>query len=851
MNGFHTAILSILLQLSSCAVFAIGPPTACNTSSLMQLTTRRINAPFGLERQTGSALMQNQFTRGEYEKQTRNNILQKVYRQNPSNSSDASDEPQSAPAWWLIMLVFFSATAGILFILVFLLYCAELMKRLVDHIQQKMIAGDEAKSSKQGDTSSAMRDSTPEIDEGELMSMLNGDAKRLQLLLDIAQSQNTKSMVANITGKCSGANKLKLSDASIREVAGGITALAKAANDLHKRKPPGETAKQKLQRNFRAVRSMVQVRRALKLPLHDHDECEWTGGADTGTVLADRYCDGHRGHLHSNHKDVRLSKSALGAYFASDLWLDHAAIAFIFFYSQLCGLVYAIYLKFRFPLMYTFMGPWVLVSRGEAMSVIVLTVLMTLMMSRPLITCARRHTSWSSLLQTIVDKHTLMHRACGGMLVVCSLLHILGHFRGSIPAIIHSKSNAEIDKAFTYGTKIKFNFNTWREAMLCYPAVTGFCLVAILLSFWTLSNEYVRRKAFELFFYPHFFLITAWYGMLIMHGARQWLGVGVPLALITVVPAALLYAILRVISISNAHSSAIHIVDAKIKKRLVLLDIDTGGKLEYNSGMYVMIKVPEISQYQWHPFTIAGGDCKNRLQVLFADVGDWTQKLRDLVIHAIQNSKPYPRICVQGGFGAPAQSMPDHEHVVMVGAGVGATPFLSFLANICTSAQAGVKSQFDSIKTAVFYWVSREPEDFLWVNEYSSIISATPSLRDRVSICLCMTKTLETAATDKCHSEELAVFWLGVQLAIKKFGARSLPAELGAPTQFGRPDWQTELSNHAQTLMVKQSQAPDKRDGLEIAVYVCGNPALVGSLEQACTSLTNSNVALRLYAEQF
>merc|ERR1719506_2821256 len=141
------------------------------------------------------------------------------------------------------------------------------------------------------------------------------------------------------------------------------------------------------------------------------------------------------------------------------------------------------YLKHRFPRMYQFMGPWLLVSRGEAMAIIVLTMMMVLCLTRGFMTAIRRYVSWSTVLQTIADKHVLIHRYIGAMLVICAALHILGHVKGSIPAIIGETDSSKINQAFTYGTKIKFNFNTWTEALQSWPAVTGICLLLILTSF--------------------------------------------------------------------------------------------------------------------------------------------------------------------------------------------------------------------------------------------------------------------------------------------------------------------------------------------------------------------------------
>merc|ERR1719313_2816633 len=103
--------------------------------------------------------------------------------------------------------------------------------------------------------------------------------------------------------------------------------------------------------------------------------------------------------------------------------------------------------------------------------------------------------------------------------------------------------------------------------------------------------------------------------------------------------------------------------------------------------------------------------------------------------------------------------MKDKQHIVMVGGGVGATPFLSFLSNVCNSVQSGGEDQFEAVESAVFNWVSREPDDFLWVNRYNEKILACPKLNGRISIRLCLTKALDTCATENCTATEVSLFW--------------------------------------------------------------------------------------------
>jgi len=139
------------------------------------------------------------------------------------------------------------------------------------------------------------------------------------------------------------------------------------------------------------------------------------------------------------------------------------------------------------------------------------------------------------------------------------------------------------------------------------------------------------------------------------------------------------------------------------------------------------------------------------------------------------------------------------------------------------------------------------------VNQYSKVIEATPSLRDRISVRLCLSKALETSAASGCSAGEAATFWLGLQVALNKFGAKDLAAELGAPTQFGRPNWRKELGAHARELLGRSPRpsCTGPAGELEVDVYACGNAMLVASLEEACDDLCGGEATFRLFAEEF
>ena len=252
------------------------------------------------------------------------------------------------------------------------------------------------------------------------------------------------------------ANKVKLSPESEVQVARAVLTVATAVQKMHKRRSAMEnmTPRQKLQAAFRQVHWGVRFNRAMNSGRSkDQEDRKVTDVDHTASADAtNRYDEGTSG---GGPTLVAADQSRLAAYFVSEKWMDHAGILLLIIYSQLCGAVYATYLRYRFPKMYDFMGPWVLVSRGEAMSIIVLTILMVLFMSRGFVTWVRDYAGWSGVLRNMIDKHSLMHQWCGRLLPVCAVLHILGHLFGSIPAIVNETDNAKINEVFTYGTQIK------------------------------------------------------------------------------------------------------------------------------------------------------------------------------------------------------------------------------------------------------------------------------------------------------------------------------------------------------------------------------------------------------------
>jgi dual oxidase len=98
----------------------------------------------------------------------------------------------------------------------------------------------------------------------------------------------------------------------------------------------------------------------------------------------------------------------------------------------------------------------------------------------------------------------------------------------------------------------------------------------------------------------------------------------------------------------------------------------------YRAGQYILLQLPKLSSFQWHPVTISS--CiKNAMQVHIKTDENWTSKLRDM---AKDGSSKTIHIGNDGPFGAPAQQFYDFDQSIILGSGIGGIPFSGILADL-------------------------------------------------------------------------------------------------------------------------------------------------------------------------
>lgn len=127
-------------------------------------------------------------------------------------------------------------------------------------------------------------------------------------------------------------------------------------------------------------------------------------------------------------------------------------------------------------------------------------------------------------------------------------------------------------------------------------------------------------------------------------------------------------------------------------------------KTTARAGQYIFLSCPEISYFQWHPFTLTSAPEEDYISVHIRVVGDFTSALAKAVgcdfeskgekeasaaggkvVGTATNpplNRVLPRVMVDGPFGTASEDFDKFETILLVGAGIGVTPFASCVSSL-------------------------------------------------------------------------------------------------------------------------------------------------------------------------
>ncbi|EQC41234.1 hypothetical protein SDRG_01209 [Saprolegnia diclina VS20] len=482
---------------------------------------------------------------------------------------------------------------------------------------------------------------------------------------------------------------------------------------------------------------------------------------------------------------------------------------------------------------------WALrIARGAAQVAMPNFLLALLPMCRSILEVLKQ----SKLLWRYVPFDDLLafHRIAGTVALVAGLVHTGAHVYNEV-AVYLLATPEEIADSFLVahvstlrtpdGAPIMMPF----AHMLCtIPVVTGVFMLLIALVVLPLSLiPRFRQGRFNLFWFSHM-LLGPFLLLGSIHGATSWLSKAQ--SYLWILPPLSVYLVERRFRFAKSWTTPLKILRVEFLDGVVALFLEKPARFEYNPGMYTFLNVPKLSQHEWHPFTISSAPDDDHVSLHIRNAGDWTSALHALLSHCNTEGLAFPTVYLDGPVGAPTQAYHRYATVVMIGGGIGVTPFASILkdtvhqwnASRCPNCAFCRAPPNMKLRKMYFHWVTRQQEALTWFSHTMNEIHALD--RDGV---------IETHhhLTSVAANETLKLF----QAFVHDTTGNDVVSGLKQLTHFGRPDWDHWFRSMART-----------HSGERIGVFFCGPHALDAILSAMCRKYsTPEGTSFEYHSEKF
>lgn len=464
------------------------------------------------------------------------------------------------------------------------------------------------------------------------------------------------------------------------------------------------------------------------------------------------------------------------------------------------------------------------------------------------------------------DDNINFHKIIAFAIAVGIIVHAGNHLTCDFPRLVNSSPEkfAPLSSDF-HGTKPTYKF-----LLTGAEGVTGILMVILIAISFTLAARRFRRNmvrlpapfnkltGFNAFWYSHH-LLGLVYVLLLIHGSclylahkwyekTTWMYISVPL---------LLYIAERSVRTCRSQHYSVKILKVSVLPgNVISLIMSKPPGFKYKSGQYIFLQCPTISPFEWHPFSITSAPGDDHLSVHIRTVGDWTQELKRVIAEGDDSTsvdhqarlvhignldqRGQPRLFVDGPYGAPAQEYRNYDVLLLVGLGIGATPFISILRDLLNSTKTaeeqmdsntetsrsedsqnsftsssltpGDKKKSQRTTNAHFYWVTREPGSFEW---FKGVMDEVAEMDQKGQIEL---HNYLTSVYEEGDARSTLITMVQA-LNHAKHGVDILSGTR-VRTHFARPNWKEVFTKIA-----------SKHPYSTVGVFYCGMPMLAKELK--------------------
>lgn len=288
--------------------------------------------------------------------------------------------------------------------------------------------------------------------------------------------------------------------------------------------------------------------------------------------------------------------------------------------------------------------------------------------------------------------------------------------------------------------------------------------------------------------------------------------------------------------------------------------------MTYKAGQWIFINCPDVSTHQWHPFTITSCPFDPYISIHVRQVGDFTCALADalgaghsqadlydeldpmgMYEVALQQGQEMPRLRVDGPYGAPAEDVFENEIAILIGTGIGVTPWASILKNIWHMRLSPNPPK--RLRRVEFIWVCKDTTSFEWFQALLSSLEAQ-------SMQLSRAKGGEDETTEFLKIHTYLTQKMDVDTAnnivLNSVGTDRDPlTELNSRTNFGRPDFNKLLAAMRDSILRGEYIKGLEQGKTEVGAYFCGPNTAARDIQKACQKASRRTVKFKFWKEHF
>ncbi|XP_031404619.1 respiratory burst oxidase homolog protein A-like isoform X2 [Punica granatum] len=406
------------------------------------------------------------------------------------------------------------------------------------------------------------------------------------------------------------------------------------------------------------------------------------------------------------------------------------------------------------------------------------------------------------------------HKLVASGIVIGVILHGGIHLVCDFPRI--SGSDWSIFRQ-TIGARFQYHQPSYIDILATIEVASGITMVILMAVAFSLATKWPRRQSsplprsvrrvtgYNTFWYSHHLFVFV-YALLIVHSMflfltnnvyekTTWMYIAFPV---------LLYTGERIFRAVRSGFYNVKILRASTYPGKVLfLSFSKPDGFVYRSGMSIYVQCPQISPFEWHPFSLTSGPNEDHLSVHIRSLGDWSYDLYSIF------QEDYVK----------------YDIVVLIGLGIGATPFLSILKDVMhkmdSEIDTGEYRHTKGPSKAYLFWVTREHSSFAWFQDFIRDVSKKTSQNqwavEMHNFLTCMYK----------EDDARAALLSAIQVLYHAKRGTDIISKTPVRTHFARPNWFR--------IFLKLSR---RHRGARIGVFYCGASGLARELESLCTKFS-------------